>query len=252
MPPFRYLTATTFSVLLASFFAPAYGQIICPEGSVTDTNFVRQFSSKTGKIVNHTLQSLNEKDFKKTLARLDDALALSNLNPYEKSIIHQMQGQTHYELGDQAKAISAFEAALCSGGLTTEESQAMSLNIGQLYIASGAYDHGADIMEANLDLQSDAEIKPQYVEIITQARVQAEQYDEALPWAERWLAQSNPEANPGANPIANPAARAPYDLLNFLYSETGQKTKRADILKQMIHIWPEDDTLTKALETIEN
>ncbi|MEL6687861.1 MAG: hypothetical protein AAFP97_09585, partial [Pseudomonadota bacterium] len=72
---------------------------------------------------------------------------------------------------------------------------------------------------------------PSYVELLVQAWVEAEDYRRSLRWAEEWFN------------TANPKERKHFDLLNFLYNNLGMPGKQADIVKQMIQKWPEDNTL---------
>ena len=74
--------------------------------------------------------------------------------------------------------------------------------------------------------------------MLWQAWLQAEQYDKALPWAEKWF-----EA-------ANPKERKHYDLLYFLYRELEMRDQNARIIEQMFAIWPEDKSIRNAYLTL--
>jgi len=189
----------------------------------------RQFSSATGAIVNEALQFINSEQHSAALGKLSEALVIPELNAYERSIIHQMQGTSHYELGQESQAISAFENAINAGGLLPNEADALRVNIAQLLISTGRYSEGAQKLENYLN--NGGQRKPKYVEFLTQAWVQAENYSRALPWAEQWFA------------AANPKERKHFDLMNFLYNNLGQTGRQADIVKEMINRWPEDKTL---------
>jgi len=192
----------------------------------------RQFSSATGAIVNEALQFINSEQHSAALGKLSEALAIPELNAYERSIINQMQGTSHYELGQESQAISAFENAINAGGLLPNEADALRVNIAQLLISTGRYSEGAQKLENYLN--NGGQRKPKYVEFLTQAWVQAENYSRALPWAEQWFA------------AANPKERKHFDLMNFLYNNLGQTGRQADIVKEMINRWPEDKTLWDA------
>jgi len=108
----------------------------------------------------------------------------------------------------------------------------LRVNIAQLLIANGQYADGAQRLENYLN--RGGQQKPQYVEMLTQAWVQSDNYSRALPWAEKWFNN------------ANPKERKHFDLLNFLYNNLGQPGRQADIVKQMLNRWPEDKTLWDA------
>lgn len=74
--------------------------------------------------------------------------------------------------------------------------------------------------------------------MLWQAWSQAEQYDRALPWAEKWFE------------TAEPKERQHFDLLYFLYRELEMRDKNALIIKQMYARWPEDKSIKKAYLTL--
>lgn len=192
----------------------------------------RQFSSAAGEIVNAALQFINSNQHSAALGKLNEALALPTLNAYERGTIYQMQGASYYELNQYGPAISAFENSVNSGGLLPNEADSLRVNIAQLLIANGQYADGAQRLENYLN--RGGQQKPQYVEMLTQAWVQSDNYSRALPWAEKWFNN------------ANPKERKHFDLLNFLYNNLGQPGRQADIVKQMLNRWPEDKTLWDA------
>ena len=192
----------------------------------------RQFSAKAGETVNEALQLINGNQHSAALSKLGQALSIPELNAYERSTINQMQGASYYELNQYGPAISSFQNAINAGGLLPNESDALRVNIAQLMIADGQYAQGAGELENYLN--RGGQQRPQYIEMLTQAWVQSENYSRALPWAEKWFNQ------------ANPKERKHFDLMNFLFNNLGQQGKQADIVKQMINRWPEDKTLWDA------
>lgn len=192
----------------------------------------RQFGAEAGALVSEANELTNADQFQQSIAKLNEALGLSDLNPYEKSIIYQVQGTNYYELNNYAQAIQAFENSISAGGLLPKEASSLRVNIAQLLIGNEQFAEGATMLENYL--ASGGQEKPKYVEYITQAWVQAENYQKALPWAEKWFNN------------ANPKERKHFDLLNFLYNNLGMPGKQADIAKQMINRWPEEKELWEA------
>ena len=224
----RILAMTSFAVLTAgsvsvSLTAPVYAQS-ASEG--------RQFSSKAGEAVNEALQLINSEQHSAALSQLSNVLTFPDLNAYERSTIYQMQGASYYELNQYGPAISAFENSINAGGLLPNEADALRVNIAQLLIGNGQYAQGAQMLENYLN--NGGQQKPQYIEFLTQAWVQSDNYARALPWAEKWFR------------AANPKERKHFDLMNFLYNNLGQTGRQADIVKEMIQRWPEDKTLWDA------
>ncbi len=215
------------SVTMVAAIAPMSAQ--AQDAAATEG---RQFSSKAGQVVNDALTFINGGQHQQALNKLNEALAITDLNPYEKSTIYQMQGSSYYELNNYGAAIGAFENAISAGGLLPNESENLRVNIAQLLIGNGQFAEGAQMLENYL--ARGGQEKPKYVEYIMQAWVQAENYSRALPWAEKWFRN------------ASPKERKHFDLLNFLYNTLGMPGKQADIVKQMINRWPEDKSLWDA------
>ena len=192
----------------------------------------RQFSAKAGEAVNEALQLINGNQHSAALTQLSTVLTIPNLNAYERSTVYQMQGASYYELNQYGQAISAFQNAINAGGLLPNEADSLRVNIAQLMIANGQYAQGAQALENYIN--SGGQQKPQYIEMLTQAWVQSENYSKALPWAQKWFNN------------ANPKERKHFDLMNFLFNNLGMQGRQADIVKQMINRWPEDKTLWDA------
>ena len=156
----------------------------------------RQFSAKAGEAVNAALQLINNDQHKEALVALNAVLVFPTLNPYERSTIYQMQGASHYELNDYAATITSFRNAIKAGGLLPNEINSLQVNIAQLMIASGQYAEGAQALERFINRTG--QVKPAYIEMLTQAWVQSENYKKALPWAEKWFKAARPK-EPGQN-----------------------------------------------------
>ncbi len=224
------------SLVLASVLLGSAAFVSLPQTAVAQEGQApaegRQFSAKTGEIVNEALQLLQSENYSAAISPLQRALALPELNAYEKSTIHQMLGSAYYEMNQYNQAIQAFENAISAGGLLPNERTQLRLNIAQLLIANGQPARGAQMLEDYA--RAGGQLKPKHIEYLWQAWSQAEQYNRALPWAEKWFRN------------ANPKERKHFDLLNFLYNNLNMPGKQADIVKQMINRWPEDKSLWDA------
>lgn len=192
----------------------------------------RQFSAKAGEKVNEALTLANGGQNQAALSILQQAISNPELNAYERSTIYQMMGQYSYELDRAVEAQQNFENAINAGGLLPNEVNNIKVVIAQLMIGNGQYREGAQRLENYLN--SGGQQKPQFVDLLVNAWVQAEDYNRALPWAEKWFNN------------ASPKERKHFDLLNFLYNNLGMQGRQADIVKQMINRWPEDKTLWDA------
>ena len=210
--------------------APAFGQ-----GTASKE---RQFSVRAGAAVMNAQKLMRDidSDYARAAVLLEAALNLPILNSYEQSVIYQILGSAHYEQGDYTAAVQDFEQAIMSGGLLPQEASNLRVNIAQLLIANAQYAQGAQMLEDWHE--AGGKLKRAHEEMLWQAWVQAEEYERALPWAERWVGE------------ANPKQRKHYDTLNFLYANLGLPAKQARIVKQMINRWPEDQNLWRVWSSL--
>lgn len=193
-----------------------------------DSN-ARQFSSRAGVPVSEAAELLSANDNAGALAKLDQALALSGLTPFEQANIHQMRGAAFYEMDKIAPAITAFEAAMNSGGFNTEETDALFAQTAQLYMASGFPAKGAQMLEDWAG--RGGKITSAHIDMLTQSWIEAKQNTRALPWAKKWFA------------AANPKTRKHYNLMNYLYNALEKPQEQSHLVKDMIERWPEDRSL---------
>lgn len=224
----------TASLLSASLLAVAGVGLVGP--ATVDVAFAqddekpvegRQFGAKAGQTVNEALQAINDDDSQTAINILNELLASgTEMNSYEKSIVYQMLGQGYNDVNNTQMSLQSFQSAIDSGGLLPNEAEQIELAIAQLLIANDQYREGALKLEALL--ARGIQEKPSYVDLLVSAWVGAEDYRRALPWAEKWFN------------VANPKEKKHFDLLNFLYNDLGMPDRQADIVKEMIQRWPED------------
>ena len=203
-------------------FDVAYAQDGATEG--------RQFSAAAGEKVNEALQAINNNNPGGAITTLNALInSGQELNAYERSTIYMMMGQAYNDSDNSAQAQTAFQRAIDAGGLLPNEVEQMTVTIAQLKILNGQYRDGAESLERYL--RNGGQEKPQFVDLLVQAWVEAEDFRRALPWAEKWFNR------------ASPKERRHFDLLNFIYNDLGMTGKQADIVKEMIQKWPEDRSL---------
>ena len=124
------LTVLTF----ASAALPAQAQ-----SSTEATSQSRQFSSEAGGLVLETQTLMSANQNAEALRKIKQLLAMSNLSPYEKSVIFQMQGALFFERNQYDLSIAAFEKAINTGGLTSHELKMINWNLVQLLIVNNEY-----------------------------------------------------------------------------------------------------------------
>jgi len=193
-----------------------------------DTNS-RTFSLETQKSMTKAMEYIEERKYSKAEKKLKDVRKIKGLSSYELSTVEQMLGQVTYQEKDFKDAIRHFQNAVKAGGLLPNEATGLELTIAQLLITTKQYEAGAMGMENWLRKTGRQDVK--YLEAVVQAWVEAEKYDRALPWAERWFA------------VKAPKERKHYDLMNFLYHSMGQSNKQLGVLQSMTAQWPQERKL---------
>ncbi len=201
--------------------------------AISHTSFAqtqtRTFSVETKKSMEKAMGYISDGKYSKAEKRLKDVRKIKGLSPYEISTVEQMLGQVTYQDKDYKNAIRHFESAVAAGGLLPNETINAELTIAQLYIRTKQYETGATRMENWLRKTGRQDVK--YLEALVQALVQAEKYERALPWAERWFAAKNPKS------------RKHYDLMNYLYHTLGKPDKQLGVLQAMTVQWPQERKL---------
>ena len=173
-------------------------------GSASAQEPAHEYSQYAGTAINQALLLANTDEYQKAIDVLQVELARNDLSSTEFATIYQMMGQYNYELDRSDESLTSFQNALRSGGLTPQEDGNLKLVVAQLMIGNGHFREGAERLEPLI--VSGQASKPQYVEMLVSAWVQAEDYPRALPWAETWLEK------------AEPKTKRHYDLLTFLYN----------------------------------
>lgn len=220
--------ASALAIMTLACFAGLTLQVYAQDEQTTS----RQFSAKAGETVLKAQTLMTQSKFSAALAELQQASDLTDLTPYETSIIAQMQGNSFYQSNQYGLAISAFERAIAAGGLLPKEADDMSVQVAQLMIGNGQIRAGAERLEAHIQRSGDS--NPKYIELLSQAWMQEQEYARALPWAEKVLA------------AANPKTRKHYDMMNALYFHLKDTGRQAQLVKEMIKRWPEERELWEA------
>lgn len=208
-----------------------YAPSAVSQSQSTQESAARQFGSAAGQKVNDAQPLADTGQYSSAIAKLSEALALEGLSAYERSTILSIQGQYFYKLDNLAQAITTLEMAIQAGGLSVKETHDVEKHIALLYITDDRFDEGARQLE--LWVNKTGEETPEVVTQIVQGFVRGENYEAALPWAKKWFE------------TARPKERKHFDLLNYIYYNTGREGQQADLLQQMIARWPDDMTLWK-------
>lgn len=191
----------------------------------------RTFSPRAGEIVleAQTALSAEPPNYQSALDALNRAMNLDGLTPYERSIVLQLRGTAYYELDQPARTLQDFEAARATGALTPDEDLNLLFNIGQLYLQQENYSTAAQRLETWLTRGGRATDQVHLNLVVAYSEMG--QMSRALPHGRR------------AYELASPRQRRHYDVLNYLYTELNMPRERAQILQEMVQLFPQDRSI---------
>lgn len=161
-------------------------------------------------------------------SRPSTALAISDINPYERSICLQLRGRAYYETERSTQAVQDWQAAIATGAMLPEEIVNMRINIGQLLIANEQYNEGIRSLEQAVEMGGESAVNVGVARMLAQAYGQAERYRDGLRWAERFW-----ELRPAAE-----RTRGDYSLMLFYYQQLDDVPNQFRIIEGMVARWP--------------
>lgn len=189
----------------------------------------RVFGSESGPIAAEAQIDQVARRHNVAIKKLNKALKIKGLTSYEVSTLQRMVGASYYSLGNNKKAIRAFEKSIKAGGLLDSERVTFQANIAQLNILEKNYELGAKQLETYF-LEGGTQ-KPNLVKLITQAYVMSENYGAAIPWAELMLEKDIVRT------------RKEYDTLLFLFDSPEKRPDQMLIANKMLQLWKDDKSL---------
>lgn len=224
----------SFKTVLRSAGAALAILTIGASGALAQTCDITELSSASGEIV---LTAQNELVVNDNPAAAAAELAKLRANPldcYEEGIYLELSAGIKIAQDDYLGAAADIRTSLDKGYVPAAQRGQKLKALSQIYFAENQYDDGLRFMNEWIAGGG----QPTRDEKWTLATVYAlqDKYREALPWAEQVFAAD------GAN-----ADRSVYDMLLFLYSNTGQLAKKAALLERLIERDPTDKQLWQAI-----
>ena len=157
------------------------------------------------------------------------------MKPYDKSTTYEIRGQIKINLEDFRGGQRDFQTALDTNGLPPERNNQLRYFIAQIHVQLEQY--GQAIAGLNAWIRdaraAGVPVDPNAYYLLAASYVQNQppNYRAAMGPAENVLAARGNENKKGD-----------YDLLNLIYSELSENTKRAALLERIINIFPGEET----------
>jgi tetratricopeptide (TPR) repeat protein len=180
------------------------------------------------------LQNLKPPQLQTALAKLNELINArgANMKAFDKATTYQMRGSIKVQLDDYAGALRDFQTALDANGLPANQNNQLRYFIAQIQFQLGNYQ--AAIQGLNTWIAS---ARAEGVPVDCNAYyLLAAAYTQISP--PNWRSA----VGPGEQTIAcrSEPKKSDHDLLNLIYSELGDNTKRGPLLERMINYWPNE------------
>lgn len=181
------------------------------------------------KVLQEVFTAIQEERFQDALTMLNNLLAQrgDRMKAYDRGTTYEMRASVKVNLEDYRGALRDFQAALDSGGLPPERNNQLRYYIAQLYFQLEDYQSAINGLQAWIAAEPNPD--PNAFYLLAAAHVQLGNFRAALNPAERAVAAMTGEPR-----------KSYFDLLNLVYSETGERNKRAALLERMINHWPSE------------
>lgn len=99
---------------------------------VAKENQSGKLGEKASYVLQEALNNLQTNRFAESLLVLEEAIVLTELTPYESSMIYQVIGSVYCTLENKSDAITAFENAIEAGGLLPSEKNNLAARIAEI------------------------------------------------------------------------------------------------------------------------
>ena len=153
------------------------------------------------------------------------------LNGYDKATVYEIRGSFKAQKDDLRGALSDFQTAVNTGALPPERANGLRYYIAQVQFQLEQFDAAIRGLREWIRITQAAQetVPANAYYLLALAYVQKDDFRPAQQPMENALAQKNRDGDPDQNY---------YNILNLIYSENAEHSKRAALLERMINIWP--------------
>lgn len=187
------------------------------------------------KILNEVFELLNLEppQLQTALTKLNDLLASKpNMKPFDKSTTLQMRASVKVNLEDYPGALRDFQGALDAGGFDNNQNNQLRYYIAQLQFQLENYQAAIQGLNAWISAARAAGLPVD----ANAYYLLAAAYTQVTP--PNWRAAMGPAEQ--AIAARTEPKKSDHDLLNLIYSELNENTKRGPLLEKMINNWPNE------------
>lgn len=193
-----------------------------------------EFSSTTGELyLKAETELLQNKNAQAALNALGQ-LRNQELNCYEQGAVLKLGAAIKIEAGDYSGAVRDLESALNQGYIPASEAKTTYYNIFQIYLSQQNLEKALEYSQKWTQAGGTPDRDGKWQLAVVNQKLGRNQ--DALRWAEEVFRADGPNAE-----------RQVYDFLIYLYDETGQRAKKAELLETLLARNPNERRLWDAI-----
>lgn len=238
----QFLAALASGILLVGGFTIATSSVAYAQD---DDDRPRQSATLTpavAKVLQVVFEDINAENWQAALTKLNDLVNArgANMKPYDKAVTYQLRGQVYAGLEQYRPALRDFQTAVDSGGLPPDQVNGLRYAIAQLNFALEDYNAAIRGLEAWINSGGTPDANAYYLLAAAKTQITPPRFREAMRPAEQAVA------------LRDEPKKSDHDLLNLVYSELNENTKRAALLEKMINFWPDNRSYWTQLSGLYN
>ncbi|GJL95470.1 MAG: hypothetical protein DHS20C05_18750 [Hyphococcus sp.] len=223
------LSASVVALAAVGTSAPAMAQQCASERESSPT-----LSPRIGKRIQDLYTLSEEEKYQEALAGYNQLISQQgdSLSAYEKSTIYELRGSIRANSEDYRGALRDFEVAVNTNGLPVSRNNQLRFFIAQLYFQLEDFDSAIKGLNGWISNSL--------------ACGEVVDSDAYFLLAAAYIQKSPPNYRLAMDPAEKAKATAPapkkthYDVLNQVYNELKEETKRGALLEQMVNYWPSE------------
>ncbi|MGD2133977.1 MAG: tetratricopeptide repeat protein [Maricaulaceae bacterium] len=231
----RLVRASAASACLAVLASGTALAQTCPPDEEDDAAS-RVFTPEVGEIVQAAQEKMTLEDYPGALADFQRALTQEEPSRYELGVILYMAGGARYQTDDVPGAMRDWERALREGDLRQAECLNVMYNMAQLHLQNENYRTAIDMMEEWIALGGDANDGVHLNLVVAYSEIG----DLRSALRHGLLAYQK----------ANPRLKRHYDVLNYLYDELNMPAERAELLTEMVALFPQERSVWASIAAL--
>jgi len=206
----------------------AYAQAQC----ANERGPSKTLDTRTAQALQVVFEQMQAEQYQGALAGLNQLIAQrgDDMKPFDKATTYELRGSVKASLEDFRGALRDFQVALDTGALPVSRNNQLRYFIAQLNVQIEEYATAIAGLNSWIQFakQCDIPVDSNAYYLLAAA------YTQVAP--PNWRAAQLP-AEQAVGASAEPR-KGYYDLLNLVYSELGNNTKRGPLLEKMINFWP--------------